>query len=102
MPSGAMLGAGNASHTVDFAWMLCGAVGAICGPYSVRMVRANVQRVRKSFTGQGRPPDPKKFIAAHCRMLGFEVTDHNAADAIALWHFQSGYIFGELALARAP
>lgn len=98
--AGGMLRMGNASHTAGMLLQLPGALQAICGCYGVRAVKKNVQNVRKNFVGKGRPDDPKRAVLDQCRVLGFDVKDDNAADALAIWHVQAGFVYGELALAR--
>ncbi len=99
MSAGAMLNKGNASYTADFMWRLVGSVDAVAGCYGVRKVEANVQRVRKAVLGTARPQDPKLAVKRHLKTQGFDVSDHNAADAIALFLFQAGFQHGALDLA---
>lgn len=101
MSAGAMLNKGNASYTADFMWRLVGSVDAVAGCYGIRKVEANVQRVRKAVLGTARPQDPKLAVKRHLKTLGFEVHDHNAADAIALFLWQAGYQYGALDLSGA-
>lgn len=91
MPAGAMLNAGNASVTADMAWMLVGAVEAVCGCYGVRTIAANVQTVRKHFTGKARYDSreaAKLAVVKRCHVLGLmrrSQRDDNQADALAVW-----------------
>lgn len=93
MTSGAMLNHGNASVTADFAWQLVGAVEAICGCYGVRTVPANVQTVRKHFTGRARydsRKEAKRAVVQRCHLLGLmprAKNDDNQADALAIWNW---------------
>lgn len=45
----------------------------------------NVATVKRHFAGNGRAT--KADMMARCRQLGWEVKDHNAADACAVWDF---------------
>ena len=86
------------SKTTVMLLGLPGALQGVCGCYGVRARKMYVQSVRKSFLGLGRPENPKRAVMAHCRALGFDVKDDNAADALAIWHVQAGYVFGGLSL----
>jgi hypothetical protein len=89
MASSVMARMGNSNNAAgDLLLMLAGAVGGVCGPYGVRMGKGNVQTVRKFFLGKARPENPKRAVIVRCRELGFNVTDDNAADALALWHWE--------------
>lgn len=59
----------------------------VAASYATRCFEEHVQSVRRHFLGQGRPKDPKRATVERCRLLGWEVPDHNAADAAALWAF---------------
>ena len=91
LPAAAMLGMGNASETADMAWQLVGVVEAICGCYGVRTIAANVQTVRKHFTGRARWGDrssAKHAVIDRCHLLGYfprNCRDDNRADACALF-----------------
>jgi hypothetical protein len=94
--TGAMLTKGNSSHSADLLWSLQGAVEGVCGPYGVFTQEANVTTVRKAVMGNGRPNNPKVAVVEFCRSIGFDVTDHNAADAIFVWLFAAGWKHNEL------
>lgn len=51
-----------------------------------------VQTWRKTFTGHGRPENPKEATQARCRLLGWKYGSEDEADAIGLWaHGMSVY-----------
>lgn len=82
--------------TPDTALLLFGlpaivkAVAYLRGVYRVEL--ANVQDVRKHFTGQRRHPrgDGKNVVMDRCRMLGWRVANDHEADAAALWSYACG------------
>ena len=59
----------------------------IAEAYELRCYEAHVQSVRKYFLGTARSKNAKKETVARCRMLGWDVATHDAADAAALWAF---------------
>lgn len=93
------LGRGDSVNSVTLAWILTGAVGGVCGPYGVRMKRANVQTVRKAVLGTARPENPKQAALDFVNALGFRTRDDNEADAIVMWLDECGYHFGSYAKA---
>ena len=62
--------------------------------------RVHVAKARKSFLGIGYPENPKIAVMRQCRLLGFDVKDDNAADALALWHHEAGLQHGQSLLDR--
>ena len=71
------------------------------GNYDVR--EAEVHKVRRHFIGC----NPKRDIAkqrtiAACHRLGWHPVDDNAADALALWHYQASILEPKLALQTSP
>jgi hypothetical protein len=44
----------------------------------------------------------KREVFERCRRLGWQVPDHNAADAVATWHFACSLIDPELAMQTSP
>jgi len=71
---------------------LCGHVESCCHGYSVRCLEEHVQTVRKTFLSHGRPDNPKKAVLERCKLLGWDIPDHNAADATALWVHTKSYL----------
>jgi hypothetical protein len=70
------------------------------GGYDVR--EASVQAVRRHFLGGGQKGDPKGLTIAACNRLGWAPVDHNAADALALWHYQAAILKPALAIQTSP
>lgn len=68
--------------------MLSGAAQAACanaGCCNIEMPAPNTWRA--DVLGNGFPDDPKAASLRYCRMAGWKVEDHNAADALCLWHW---------------
>lgn len=57
----------------------------VCYRRGIRRRSANASQVKKHFTGKGNAK--KDETVARARALGFRVTDDNAADAVAVWHW---------------
>ena len=89
----------NAKTTYLLVGLAAVAAG-VPGAWGVSPKRVHVATARKSFLGTGRPPDPKMAVIRQCRLLGFDVLDDNAADALALWHHEAGYVHGQSLLER--
>jgi len=53
--------------------------------HKLRIFQANVMSIKKHFTGNGHAD--KAAMVKQCRLLGWPVTDHNAADALGLLDF---------------
>src|SRR5579871_1005186 len=70
------------------------------GLYNVR--EATVQNVRSFFVGHGRlkSETAEIVIKRKCKELGWHPQDHNAADALALWHYQCAIVAPGLELKR--
>jgi len=60
-------------------------VELLCYRWSIPLREQGAATVRKRVMGTARVEKPD--IVRWCQARGYEVTDHNAADAIALWHF---------------
>lgn len=69
------------------------------GKYDVR--EARVSDVRSHFIGSNRHKrdEAKALTIKRCKMLGWEPADDNAADALALWDYQTA-ILRKQSLAR--
>jgi crossover junction endodeoxyribonuclease RuvC len=65
---------------------------------------ATVNDVRKHFIGRGnlKGPIAKKWTIEKCRRLLWQPVDHNAADALALWHYQCSLIDPRIAIETSP
>jgi len=70
------------------------------GIYFIR--EANVQDVRKHFLGKARPKDKKREVMARCKALGWDHTDDNEADALALWAYACAVEAPRTGHATAP
>lgn len=95
----ASLTRGNSYGTSTMLLQMIGAVKGVAKCYGVPWKEAHVQSVRKAFVGHGRPENPKRAVMEQCRSMGCNVRTDNEADAVALWFWRRGYIFGELAFA---
>jgi len=56
--------------------------------------------VRKHFCGSARAT--KGDVFERCRVMGFNVRDHNQSDACATWHFACSLVKPELAIQCSP
>jgi len=65
---------------------------------------ARVADVRRHFLGSVRikRTAAKAMTIAACRRLGWEPKDDNAADALALWHYQASIFEPKLSMQTAP
>lgn len=70
--------------------------------YDVR--EARVSDVRNHFIGSNRHKrkEAKSLTAEACYRLGWRPTDDNAADALALWHYQAAILNPDLAVQTSP
>jgi len=71
------------------------------GIYDIR--KAEIALVRRHFIGE----NPKRALAKRmvkhaCQVRGWDVTDDNEADAIAVWSYQCSLIAPEQALLATP
>lgn len=63
----------------------CNVVELLCYRWSIPIREQGAATVRKRILGTARVEKPD--IVRWCRAQGYDVADHNAADAIVLWHF---------------
>ncbi len=71
----------------------------------VRSIReASVNEVRKHFIGVGNLPgnEAKRAVGVRCRQLGYEIDDHNAGDAAALWDYTASVRHAGHAVKATP
>ena len=61
-------------------------VEVVCHKRGVVARECNVSTVKKFWAGTGHAKKPDMVAAA--RAQGFDVTDHNVADALAVWAYQ--------------
>lgn len=79
---------GGIVMTADLLEMLFGlafSTQVIAWTREIPASKAHVQTVRKHFCGHGRPNNAKKAVMDRCRQLNWNVPNHDAADAAALW-----------------
>jgi hypothetical protein len=78
--------AGTAEQQIGMAYL----AGLICWRREVTMKRATASDARSAVLGRARWPekgDAKAAVLAWCRQQGWDVLNHNAADALVLWQF---------------
>lgn len=75
----------SAAHTLAALVGLSAVVRAAAHRAGARVLLAASSTVRKHFVGHGRPDNPKRAVMDRCRLLGWDFTDDNAADAAATW-----------------
>ncbi|TAI60697.1 hypothetical protein CWO89_39310 [Bradyrhizobium sp. Leo170] len=68
------------------------------------MREARVSDVRGHFLGTNRHKrkEAKAFTIDACHRLGWAPCDDNAADALALWHYQASLLEPRLAVQTSP
>lgn len=104
LPGGAMKG----ETTIDVRDRLAGLHAIIRGVAHIRGIyqisTADVGAVRQHFIGARnlKSAIAKREVFERCRRLGWQVPDHNAADAVATWHFACSLINPELAMQTSP
>jgi Holliday junction resolvasome RuvABC endonuclease subunit len=79
--------AGSNFHTIQ-ALIQCAGVARLAATRAgAEVILISSQSVRKVFLGQGRPDNPKQAVIARCKALGWNVDNHDAADACACWAY---------------
>ena len=73
------------AHTARLQLYLAGAVETWCYRRSIECREAAAPTVRKAVLGSGRAKKPE--VIAWCQAQGWNPTDDNAADALALWRY---------------
>jgi Holliday junction resolvasome RuvABC endonuclease subunit len=66
---------------------LHGLVEWLCCHEQVRYTTVTPSELKKWWTGSGKAD--KALMVTVAQERGYDITDHNAADAIALWHWQN-------------
>ncbi|MGH6629377.1 MAG: hypothetical protein ACREB3_06570 [Burkholderiales bacterium] len=76
-------------HTARITFSLCGIAEMVAHRRHVPICKeAKPLTVRKHFVGKcRRGDDGKRDTIERCNALGFETSDSDEADAIALWHY---------------
>jgi crossover junction endodeoxyribonuclease RuvC len=72
-----------------------------CG-YDVREARVSDVRVHFLGTNRIKRKEAKAATIEACHRLGWAPTDDNAADALALWHYQASILDPQLAMQTSP
>jgi hypothetical protein len=92
------------AHVIRILIGLCAVVEefAYARGYDVR--EAKVSDVREHFLGRNRlkRKEAKSSTIEACHRLGWSPADDNAADALALWHYQASIFDPKLALQTSP
>jgi crossover junction endodeoxyribonuclease RuvC len=104
LPSSFMRGRTNADTAMLLFGLpaVIGAVAYMRGVYDIR--KGRVDDVRQHFIGQRRMPgaQAKRAVMNKCRLLGWNPTDNNAADALALWDYQCSLVAPRYAMRSTP
>lgn len=92
------------AHIIRVLIGLCAVVEEYghAGGYDVREAKAS--EVREHFLGTNRikRKEAKSATIDACNRLGWAPSDDNAADALALWHYQASFLDPKLALQTSP
>lgn len=91
----------RSAHTMVALMQLTGAVRAAALKADARIILVASSTVRKHFVNHGRPENAKKAVMDRCRMLRWEVSDDNAADACATWSWGIGSVH-QSAIGHTP
>jgi Holliday junction resolvasome RuvABC endonuclease subunit len=85
-PFNPALNEGRSNHQSVMGLFSLAAIASAAGHNAGATVsRAHVQTWRKSFTGHGRPQNPKAVTQARCALLGWSVANEDEADAAGVW-----------------
>jgi hypothetical protein len=94
---------GSSAHTQAALAQLTGvACGAGYTATKQAVGRHAVSTVRKHFCGVGFPEKPKYAVMEACRVLGWQVAEHNAGDAAALWSYGMSLLHPKWAPRSTP
>lgn len=92
----------RSAHTMTALMQLTGAVRAAAQRAGCKTMLVASSTVRKHFIGHGRHPDPKRAVMDRCRLLGWEVSDDNAADAAATWAYAMSITYPQWSPKSTP
>ena len=84
---------------------LCNAVEMAAWQHGIPYEQASLSEIRTHFLGKGWPRDSKRLkilVKVKCRELGWEVTDDNQADALALLDYMLALERPASAVASTP
>jgi crossover junction endodeoxyribonuclease RuvC len=92
------------AHTIRLLIGLCAVVEEFAFANRIDVREAKVSDVRRHFIGAGRfkRPEAKAATIETCHRLGWAPADDNAADALALWHYQASIFDPKLAVQTSP
>lgn len=76
----------TSANTARLLLGYCAVVELLCYRWDLDVREAKAQDVRRAIIGRANGLD-KKAIVAWCRNRGYQITDHNTADAVVLWHY---------------
>ncbi len=94
----------TSAHVIRILIGLCAVAEEIAYARKLDVREATVSDVRRHFIGTARikRPEAKSATIAACHRLGWKPADDNAADALALWHYQASLLVPELAVQTSP
>jgi hypothetical protein len=84
---------------------MTGQIEAICEEFRILCREATSGEFTKYMTGKGRFPggrkEKKRAVIDACRRYGCDVSDDNAADALALWFYAESFVDDRAAAHRS-
>jgi len=83
----------TSANTARLLLGYCAVVELLCYRWDLQVREAKAQEVRKAVIGRANGLK-KGDILGWCRGRGYRITDHNAADAVVLWHYASRFAPG--------
>lgn len=93
---------GSHAHTIQALIQMTGAARAAAFRAGAKVHRVSSQTVRKHFLGVGRPDDPKAAVLGRCKLLGWAVEGHDAADAAATWSYGMAKLYPQWSPRSTP
>jgi crossover junction endodeoxyribonuclease RuvC len=92
------------AHIVRILIGLCAVVEELAYARGLDVREAKVSDVREHFIGSNRikRKEAKAATIDTCHRLGWAPADDNAADALALWHYQASIFDPKLAVQTSP
>lgn len=92
----------SSAHTTIVLAKMTGMVEFIFGMKGIPARKANIQKVRATFLGQGRPEEPKQHAKLMCEALGWRPTNLDEADAGGVFYFGAIQVGGGAATFASP
>lgn len=93
---------GSNAHTLAALVEVSGVIRAAAQRAGCKTLRIGSSTVRKMFVGRGFPDDPKQAVMQRCRLLGWDFSDDNAADAAATWAWAMSVTYPRWAPKSTP